>query len=111
MCNFFEEYIGKTVTNPEYIIPPEEGEDAWEEEYDEELDERPYDEDAEGEEADWSISTALLFTVKGDKLVRLEPDVRVYCPGDSGLGDVDPWDYWESKDNELAESFLRRITS
>ena len=101
MKTFFGDCIGKTVTDPRF---------ADDDEYGESLDYRPYDEDAEGEEANWSVSISLLFTVEDGKLVSIEPYADITCPGDSGLGDVDPYDYWEPSDYEKAESFLRRIT-
>jgi len=98
---FFDEYIGKTVSDPNYARTYT---------YGEHLNSRPYDEDADGEEANWTVSTTLLITVEKGKIEALEPDVRVYCPGDSGLGDVDPYDYWEKEDDDAAQAILGRIT-
>ena len=99
---FLKDYYGKPVTDPRYRDSDS---------YELPLGIRPYDDEAEGEEQNWTLSTSLLLTVEDGRITALEPGAAVTCPGDSGLGEIDPADYWEKQDDLAARAILDRITA
>ena len=103
MGKFFESYIGKKVTDPRYTVFKV---------HTEEIDYRPYDENAKGEEAEWNLSVRLVIRMEDEYITDITPEYSVFCFGDSGLGDIDPseHDYWSPEDDAKAEEFLKRIT-
>lgn len=57
-----------------------------------------------------TLSTAVSFTVNADgEIESVEPCARVFCFGDSGLGDCDPEEEWDDEDLEIACQFLNTI--
>ena len=57
-----------------------------------------------------NLSTAVSFTVNADgEIESVEPCARVFCCGDSGLGECDPEEEWDDEDLEIACQFLSTI--
>ena len=57
-----------------------------------------------------NLSTAVSFTVNADgEIASVEPCARVFCFGDSGLGECDPEEEWDDEDLEIASQFLNTI--
>ena len=57
-----------------------------------------------------NLSTAVSFTVNADgEIESVEPCARVFCFGDSGLGECDPEEEWDDEDLEIASQFLNTI--
>ena len=61
--------------------------------------------------ADDEILVGKSLYFEDGRITALEPGAAVTCSGDSGLGEIDPADYWEKQDDLAARAILDRITA
>lgn len=78
--------------------------------YNEENDDEDVDEEEDDwdESDEWEVSANLRFKIENRVLTMVEPEVSIY--GDSGLGEEEPEDTWNTADEASALEFLCLIT-
>lgn len=128
MTQFFSEYYGKRITVDLDALsmdtnPP--GTITWDPDYDRDEPENslkglagfdcgrePYDEDADGEEADWYLGFILRVRVSREGIIEtVFPEVRLWAWGSDGLGDPDPYECWSETADAQAKAWLDKITA